>query len=81
MQTSFGHLTYCTNIHAGENWNDHFAALKENVPAIKSQLSPDKPFGIGLRLSHLASVELGKREKLEEFKQWLQQSQYQALSR
>ena len=75
MQTSFGHLTYCTNIHAGENWDDHFAALKQNVPAIKRELSPDKPFGIGLRLSHLASVELGKRERLEEFKQWLQQSQ------
>ncbi|HEU5145601.1 MAG TPA: metabolite traffic protein EboE [Chryseosolibacter sp.] len=75
MQTSVGHLTYCTNIHAGENWDDHFAALKENLPAIKDQLSPDKPFGIGLRLSHLASVEFGKKERLEEFKQWLQQSQ------
>lgn len=75
MQTSFGHLTYCTNIHAGEKWDDHFAALKEHVPAIKRQLSPDKPFGIGLRLSHLASAELGKRERLEEFKQWLKRSQ------
>ena len=75
MQTSFGHLTYCTNIHAGEKWDDHFAALKENVPPIKRRLSPDKPFGIGLRLSHLASVELGKRERLEEFKEWLQQEQ------
>lgn len=75
MQTSFGHLTYCTNIHAGEKWDDHFAALKANVPAIKRQLSPDKPFGIGLRLSHLASDALGKQERLKEFKQWLQQSQ------
>ncbi len=75
MQTSFGHLTYCTNIHAGESWDDHFEALKQNVPAIKKQLSPDKPFGIGLRLSHLASGELGKKERLAEFKQWLAQSQ------
>lgn len=71
MQTNFGHLTYCTNIHAGENWEDHFAALQKNVPQIKEQLSPEKPFGIGLRLSHLASLELGKAETLKVFKAWL----------
>lgn len=75
MQTFFGHLTYCTNIHAGESWEDHFAALKENVPRIKEQLSPDKPFGIGLRLSHLASLELGKKETLETFTEWLDKTQ------
>lgn len=74
MQTFFGHLTYCTNIHAGESWDDHFAAIKENVPRIKAQLSPDKPFGIGLRLSHLASIELGKKEALEKFRLWLEES-------
>jgi hypothetical protein len=72
MHTPFGHLTYCTNIHAGESWDDHFAALKENIPAIKKQLSPDKPFGIGLRLSHVASQLLGKKENLQAFKQWLE---------
>ncbi|MEX1239950.1 MAG: metabolite traffic protein EboE [Cyclobacteriaceae bacterium] len=75
MQTFFGHLTYCTNIHSGESWDDHFAALKENIPRIKAQLSPDKPFGIGLRLSHLASLELGKKQTLEKFKEWLKASQ------
>lgn len=75
MQTSHGHLTYCTNIHAGESWDDHFAALRKNVPPIKRQLSPDKPFGIGLRLSHLASLELGKAERLEDFRQWLHENQ------
>ena len=75
MKTGYGHLTYCTNIHAGESWDDHFAALKANVPAIKEQISPDKPFGIGLRLSHLASLELGKKDRLDEFKQWLNTSQ------
>lgn len=75
MQTPFGHLTYCTNIHAGESWDDHFAALRGNVPAVKKQLSRDKPFGIGLRLSHLASVELGKKENLEKFREWLDKSQ------
>ena len=28
MLTVAGHLTYCTNIHQGENWKDHFASIK-----------------------------------------------------
>ena len=35
MKTPSGHLTYCTNIHAGESWPDHFAAIKQNFPSIK----------------------------------------------
>ena len=71
MNTSHGHLTYCTNIHAGENWDDHFAALKQHFPAIKSALSPTLPMGIGLRLSNIASMELLEKEKLAIFKEWL----------
>lgn len=74
METPFGHLTYCTNIHAGESWVDHFAALRENIPAVKERLSPDSPFGIGLRLSHQASEELGKQESLDAFRTWLEKS-------
>jgi hypothetical protein len=71
MLTSNGHLTYCSNIHPGEKWEDHFKALRENLPYIKSQLSPDKPFGLGLRVANEASLELSKPEKLAEFKAWL----------
>jgi len=75
MQTPYGHLTYCTNIHAGETWPEHFKALQQAIPAIKQQLSPDKPFGIGLRLSNTASEELIKEDKLEQFIHWLQEQQ------
>ena len=75
METSSGHLTYCSNIHAGESWADHFHALKTNIPSVKKKLSPDKPFGIGLRLSHLASLDLGKKKNLQEFKHWLDETQ------
>ncbi|MDB5005483.1 MAG: xylose isomerase [Mucilaginibacter sp.] len=71
MQLAIGHLTYCTNIHPGENWPSHFAALKQNFPSIKSQVSADRSMGIGLRLSNVASVELDKPGNLAEFKQWL----------
>jgi len=71
MEINSAHLTFCTNIYAGESWSAHFAVLKESFPVLKAQLSPDKPMGIGLRLSNLASIEILQENHLEEFKQWL----------
>lgn len=71
MQTQFGHLTYCTNIHAGESWDDHFAQLQKHLPAIKKEIAPHRAMGIGLRLSDEASVDLSKSDNLSTFKQWL----------
>jgi hypothetical protein len=71
MQTPYGHLTYCTNIHAGENWGEHFSQLKAHIPGVKAKLSPNAPFGIGLRLSNVASLELSKEPALKEFQEWL----------
>lgn len=52
---------------------DHFESLKKFVPGIKASVSPSQPFGIGLRLSNEASLELSERETLLEFHQWLKQ--------
>lgn len=71
MHTVHGCLTYCTNIHAGESWDDHFVALQQNIPGIKKRISKNQPFGIGLRLSNQASLQLGKQESLVSFKDWL----------
>ena len=73
MQTSAGQLSYCTNIHPGETWPAHFAQLQQHIPAIKAALSPDKPFGIGLRLSNTASLELSKEDNLAAFQLWLKE--------
>ncbi|WP_293743751.1 metabolite traffic protein EboE [uncultured Pedobacter sp.] len=73
MKLTSGHLTFCTNIYAGENWAAHFDVLKSSFPILKAQLSPDAPMGIGLRLSNLASIELLEGNHLETFKQWLAQ--------
>jgi len=72
MRLNSGHLTFCTNIYAGENWETHFAVLKDSFPKLKAQLSPGSPLGIGLRLSNLASIELLEQNHLAIFKQWLQ---------
>src|SRR5688500_9648995 len=71
MQTTSGHLTYCTNIHPGENWTDHFRSIDEYFPSIKKEISPSARMGIGLRLSNDASLELEKEHNLSAFKQWL----------
>lgn len=65
------HLTYCTNIHPGEEWEKVFANLKEYIPPLKTRLAPKKPFGIGLRLAEVAARELLKGNNLTEFKSWL----------
>ena len=68
------HLTYCTNIHPGESWTAVLDNLRRYLPPLKAQLSPQAPFGIGLRLANLASHELLAREYLlRQFQSWLQQ--------
>lgn len=64
-------LTYCTNIHPGESWAETFEQLDQHLPALKKQLAPAQPFGIGLRLSSQASYELLEKEKRDAFKVWL----------
>ncbi|WP_373514835.1 metabolite traffic protein EboE [Persicitalea sp.] len=71
MKTSYGHLTYCSNIHPGEAWDAHFKELKENLPFIREELADGQPFALGLRLANDASVELSQPERLGEFKEWL----------
>lgn len=69
-----GLLTYCSNIHPGENWEETFKNLQEYTTKVKEQLNVAK-FGIGLRLSNLASLELIKSENLQAFKSWLEANQ------
>ncbi|ODS79443.1 MAG: xylose isomerase [Cytophagaceae bacterium SCN 52-12] len=71
MQTRYGHLTYCSNIHPGVSWEEHFRELKENLPYIRREVAGDEPLAIGLRCAHEASLELSRPARLQEFRQWL----------
>ncbi|MBM9590921.1 metabolite traffic protein EboE [Leptospira sp. 201903075] len=71
MKTKYGHLTYCSNIHPGESWSDHFSHLKENLPLIRKTISPKAAMGLGLRLANEASLELIQPETMAEFQTWL----------
>ncbi|MEM6280638.1 MAG: metabolite traffic protein EboE [Chloroflexota bacterium] len=65
------HLSYCTNIHPASGWDSVFETLKQYAPAVKTAVSPDAPFGIGLRISGDESHELLAGDHLPQFKQWL----------
>ena len=58
------YLTYCTNIHAAEEWPDVITKLKLFLPKIKKDVSIDKKFGLGLRLAASAAKDLTKEEKV-----------------
>lgn len=53
-----GHLTYCTNIHPAETWPETLAELKRHLPAIRQEVAPGRPFGVGLRLAATAAAAL-----------------------
>ncbi len=62
------HLTYCTNIHAGEMWDDVRAVVATHVRAVKARVCPDRPFGVGLRLSAAAAQRLAEPSVLAAFR-------------
>jgi sugar phosphate isomerase/epimerase len=69
---SLGQLTYCTNIHRGETWREVLAALRRHLPAVKAQFSPDRPFGVGLRLSAVAAEALREERAFAQLRELLE---------
>lgn len=62
------HLTYCLNVHPGEAWEENLAAITTHTLAIRDQVSPGLPFGLGLRLSHQAALTLSQPGPLADFR-------------
>ena len=65
------HLTYCTNIHPDHGFAEVWESLERHTLPLKASLSPDAPFGIGLRLSGEESREILEGDTLARFKAWL----------
>lgn len=72
MQTPYGQLSYCSNIHPGEEWATHFLVLQSSIPEIKAAVSPETKMGIGLRLANQASIDLSEKSNFDTFKNWLE---------
>ena len=65
------HLTYCLNVHPGESWAENVAAIRTFAIPVRNRVAPDKPFGLGLRLSALAAGQLAEAAALSEFREFL----------
>ena len=66
-------LTYCTNIHPGESWAEVRANIESHCQSLKARLSPQAPFGIGLRLSAAAADDLLRGTELQNFATFLRE--------
>tara|TARA_R110000850_G_scaffold62777_16_gene142530 strand:- start:41 stop:1243 length:1203 start_codon:yes stop_codon:yes gene_type:complete len=65
-------LGYCTNIHRGETWAETFDGLSRYTDEVRKRVSPDSPYGIGLRLSRDAAGELASDQRLrDDFRRWM----------
>lgn len=71
MLIADAHLTYCTNIHPGESWEQVFENVRTHVLAVKARVAPERPFGVGLRLSARAAQALRQPEQLAAFRHFL----------
>ena len=68
------HLAYCTNIHRGETWEETFHGIREYTDQVRRRVSPEEPYGIGLRLSAQAAQELrGEGSRLTDFRNWMEE--------
>ena len=65
------HLTYCTNIHPGERWDEVKTTLQHYLPSVREAVAANQSFGIGLRLSHLATEDILSGNQLAHFHRWL----------
>jgi sugar phosphate isomerase/epimerase len=80
LKLASSHLSYCTNIHPAETWDETRKILATHVLAVRDRLrndgtlADDAPFAIGLRLSAVAAAELLDGENLRDFKAWLDET-------
>lgn len=66
------HLGYCTNIHRGETWSGTWDSLTTHTTRVRDAVSRGRPYGIGLRLSARAALELNQDGNLQRFRDWLE---------
>jgi sugar phosphate isomerase/epimerase len=76
MNVGGQHLTYCSNIHAGESWSSVQDTLASVLPELRTRLAWSGPMGIGLRLSASAAEALEDPPALEAFRRFLADGQY-----
>ena len=71
LGNGLGHLTYSTLVHPGDTWAEMWDSLTTYVPRVKARWSPNRSFGVSLRLSASSAATLTaspeERKKLKAF--------------
>jgi hypothetical protein len=65
------HLTYCTNIHPADGWDNVRETLGRYAPALRARFAPGAELGVGLRLSAADARGLLAGRNLQEFRAFL----------
>lgn len=60
-------LTYCLNVHPGETWADHAAAIRTLAASVRDAVAPGRPFALGLRIGARAAADLLRGGRLAAF--------------
>jgi hypothetical protein len=79
MLIASNHVSYCTNVHPAETFDELIETLETDVASVKANVAPSMSFGVGLRLS--AQMVLSMDEpKLRRLKQTLAAQDFYVFS-
>src|SRR5919201_5402275 len=71
LGNGLGHLTYSTLVHPADNWDQLWTSVSTYLPKVKARVSPNRPFGVCLRLAAPSAERLAsspdERRKLKAF--------------
>ncbi len=65
-------IPYGLNVHPGTDWSTVRKMLRTHVLAVKQLVAPNRPFPLGLYLSHQSALDLLAPRRLAYFQRWLQ---------
>lgn len=66
------HVTYCTNIHPGESWEEVLANVERHAVDVKRRVARGRRFAVGLRLSARAAAAASEPGELERLRALLE---------
>ncbi len=74
------HLTYCLNVHPAETWPETRHVIATHAADVRRRVCPEQPFGLGLRISNAASLELSQPSALADLQHLLAEQQCYAFT-
>lgn len=71
---------YCTNVHAGEDFDQYLSSLEEYALDVKARISGNQPLPIGLWLSARTARQMLSENRLMRFKEFLESNGLDAFT-